>query len=323
MHMEASAIKKLLIDNFSDAGLSVAMKQLWEFSQEKLVSLDFEYHARRDTGKRPANAVVCEDLLLAFDKLDSSASVPPIYCEAAHLMRILSMSPGDIASVLSNTSSLVHRFHSEVTEITTNLASYSDHVNDLKQQFKLSCEDIKESIISVLSSEVSVVKEQVSQCSASNIRAAPQKLHLSNDKVRSNGTDRSANLIFFSLPESSMVETRELVDEISTFLAGSVRDVKDLFRIGKRSEEHSRPTLVKLCTVWDKHLFLAAKTKLNNFRLRGIFQKKGSLMLLEHVHIIPLVSLHAHHLLTTLHPHPVIDHLMTLPPHLLLLKIIW
>ena len=44
----------LLIDNFSDIDLPEAMKQLCEFSQANLVSLDFKYHARRDTGKRPA-----------------------------------------------------------------------------------------------------------------------------------------------------------------------------------------------------------------------------------------------------------------------------
>ena len=94
---------------------------------------------------------------------------------------------------------------------------------------------------------------------------------MSNARVRSDGVDRSANVIFFGLPESSLIDSKELVDEISNFLTGSALGVKDLRRIGKSSEKRSRPTLVKLCSVWDKRLLLASKSKLKNFRLQSIF----------------------------------------------------
>ena len=77
--LDVASIKKSLVDRFCDGDLSEAMKQLWDFSSDKLVSLGFEYHVWRATGKQPANAAACDDLLLAFDKLDSSASVPPTY----------------------------------------------------------------------------------------------------------------------------------------------------------------------------------------------------------------------------------------------------
>ena len=68
-----------------------------------------------------------------------------------------------------------------------------------------------------------------------------------------------------------MVDTREVVDEISTFLTGSVKDIKDMFRIGKKSDDRCRPTIVKFLTVWDKRLLLAAKFKLKSFSKSGIF----------------------------------------------------
>ena len=70
------------------------------------------------------------------------------------------------------------------------------------------------------------------------------------------------------------MDTRSLVDEISTFLIGSTVGIKDLYRLGKRPTdvtERSRPTIVKYCTVWDKRLILSAKSKLKSFRLGKIF----------------------------------------------------
>ena len=53
----------------------------------------------------------------------------------------------------------------------------------------------------------------------------------------------------FGLPEGSLVDTRNLVDEISAFLTDSTKDLKDLFRIGKKTVDRCRPTIVKLRTV--------------------------------------------------------------------------
>ena len=273
LRKDAATIKKVLIDSFRDVDLSEAMKNLWDFSQIKLASLDYDYHARRVTGKRPANVAVCEDLLLAFDKLDSAASLPPIYCEADQLLRIPSLSTGNAAN------EVVDKLHTEVSDITANLVSNRDRMNELEQQFSSSCAAMKEtfhSSISALSAEISAFKEKISQYSArSNTQVVPQlSTNTEHRRGRTDGVDRSANIIFFGLPEGPLVSTRELVDEISSFLIGSVVGVKDLFRVGKRSDGRCRPTLVKFGTVWDKRLLLAAKTKLKSFRQRGIFGRQ-------------------------------------------------
>ena len=213
LHWDAAAIKKALIDGFCDTDLSQALKRLWEFSQIKLTSLGFKYHARRDTGKRPAIGVICDDLLSAFEKLDSVAFIPPIYCEASQLLRIPSLSPGDTASVLSDTCSLVDRLHKEVSDITASLSSQHNRMEELKQQISTSCVTINESLgcsISALSSEVTAVKEKVSQFST-NIsgQTSSQGQHITSANVQSHlrsRVDRSANVIFFW-------STRELVDK--------------------------------------------------------------------------------------------------------------
>ena len=281
LRWDAATIKNALIESFCDMDLSLALKLFWEFSKVKLSSLGFEYHARRDTGKRPAIGVICDVLLSAFEKLDSVAFIPPIYCEASQLLRIPSLTPGDSASVLSDTCSLVDRLHKEVSDITASLNSQHNRMEELKQHINTSCVKINESLgssISVLSSEVSIVKEKVTQFST-NIsgRTSSQSQHIGSGKVQSHlrsRVDRSANVIFFGLPEGSLTSTRELIDEISTFLIGSSVGIKDLFRVGKKIDDCCRPTIVKLCTVWDKRLLLSAKTKLKSFRVHNIFVRQ-------------------------------------------------
>ena len=41
---------------------------------------------------------------------------------------------------------------------------------------------------------------------------------MSKLKVKSKNIDRSANVVFFGLPEDSLIKTREIVDEIYNFL---------------------------------------------------------------------------------------------------------
>ena len=87
----------------------------------------------------------------------------------------------------------------------------------------------------------------------------PSSEILSKLKVKSKNIDRSANVVFFGLPEDSLIKTREIVDEISNFLLDSVVGVKDLFRVGKRTNNantHSRPKIVKFSTLYGTKDFL-------------------------------------------------------------------
>ena len=56
------------------------------------------------------------------------------------------------------------------------------------------------------------------------IMLRPQGHIVSNARVRSDEVDRSANVIFFGLPEFSLIDSKKLIDEIT----GSALGVKDL-----------------------------------------------------------------------------------------------
>ena len=245
------------------------MRLLWNHSQAKLTILDFVYHVRRDTDKRTA---VCDDLLQAFDKLDSTSSIPSIFCEAEHLLRIPVLSSDDPASLLKDTSTLVDRLHHDIYAISSSLLSHRGYLDSLKSHISSSCAEVNASVgnsLSHLSSDVSAMKDSMSQVSIGiRNQAAPPVLPSvgTNRSPQRDSVDRSASVILFGLPEGSLVDTRNLVDEISTFLTDSTKDSKDLFRIGKKTVDRCRPTIVKLRTVWDKRLLLAAKSKLKYFR---------------------------------------------------------
>ena len=63
-------------------------KLLWDSCAEALRSLNLFFQQRRDSDKQKQITADIEDLLLAFDALDSNDSTPPIFCEA--IMNFLS-----------------------------------------------------------------------------------------------------------------------------------------------------------------------------------------------------------------------------------------
>ena len=116
----------------------------------------------------------------------------------------------------------------------------------LKPQFSSTCAALQNSFdnsLSSLSAEVKSLNEKVNHaCSSTHVGVGssiePSSEILYNSKVKSENIDRSASVVFFGLPEDSLIKTREIVDEISNFLLGSVAGVKDLFRVGE-----SAPTI--------------------------------------------------------------------------------
>ena len=82
---ENASLKQALHEKFSVPDISDALKLLWNHSRSELEALSFTYHERRGSEKNCLADLIIKDLLYAFDKLDSSDQIPPIFCEAADL----------------------------------------------------------------------------------------------------------------------------------------------------------------------------------------------------------------------------------------------
>lgn len=77
---------------------------------------------------------------------------------------------------------------------------------------------------------------------------------------------RKNNLVFFGVEEEGKTET-ELVDHIKdivedTGVQMNSQEISNLYRIGKKTENRSRPVVVSLTTMWKKHLILKNKSSL-------------------------------------------------------------
>ena len=80
----------------------------------------------------------------------------------------------------------------------------------------------------------------------------------------------------------SLLELKDIVDEMLEFLVGKPVAVNDIMRIGrvrKDSEaalhpQRPRPVLIKLDTVWNRCLLLASKHKLKDFRTERLFLRE-------------------------------------------------
>ena len=91
---------------------------------------------------------------------------------------------------------------------------------------------------------------------------------------------RELNVILFGLPdEGSIVDSKQVVDEMLEFLAGKQIHIKDMFRLGRfRKPQPSalppRPILVKLSTAWDRKLVLSRRVKLKEFHIKRLFLRE-------------------------------------------------
>jgi hypothetical protein len=85
MKGDVTSLRQALHDNFSEADMGVALKLLWDHSSAALEATGFWYHQRRGSEKSPLAELVVNDLLSAFDKLDSCNKLPHVFCGSCRL----------------------------------------------------------------------------------------------------------------------------------------------------------------------------------------------------------------------------------------------
>ena len=84
----------------------------------------------------------------------------------------------------------------------------------------------------------------------------------------------------FGLSEThSLIESKEIVDDLLEFLAGKPVQIRDMFRLGKinhssTAQSRPRPILIKLSMAWDRKLVLLRKRNLKEFRIKHLFVRE-------------------------------------------------
>ena len=263
------SLKGIVIERFSDVAVDTAKKLLWDVCKDQLVSAGLSFHSRRDSHKQSQLVANLEDILQAFQSLDSLNQVPSIYCEAVDLLQLPPLSLDPVAEQVKSNSLALKTLTSTIEDLSKKLTSLG---STLKQP-------VASSFASVVSSgspsdalSSSVVGPPASVCARQHKESAVLLFRQSSG--------RELNLILFGLEEtSSIVETKQSVDEI---LAGKPASIKDMFCLGSPSSSsastcthaHPRPVLLKLSTAWDRRVVLFSKRKLKDFRIQHLFLRE-------------------------------------------------
>ena len=223
------------------------------------------FHARRDSDRQSQLVAHVDDILRAFDVLDSSDAIPTICCETSSLHRIPPVSLDPVAEQVHSNSQALQALSSVIEGLDKKLSSF---------------------LVSGVSSPVATgVQPGVSYAAAASSESpeashppsvVSRKCYVSQRPSPSAG-DRSCNVILFGLPEGrSLVESKKVVDEILELLSDKPIH---MFRLGKyvqptTSSSRPRPILIKLCTAWDRKLVLLRKASLREFRIKRLFLRE-------------------------------------------------
>ena len=78
LRSDKDSLKRVVADRFSSADVDSAKRAFWHFCHDELVAAKLPFHARRDSDKHSQLSADLEDIIVAFDTLDSSDSIPPI-----------------------------------------------------------------------------------------------------------------------------------------------------------------------------------------------------------------------------------------------------
>ena len=272
---DADTLKRIVKDHFSSDHVENAKSQLWDSCGLALVDAGISFHSRRDSENRSQLVANIEDIVTAFDALDTKDLIPPVFCEASDLYRLPPISLDSVAEQVQLNMQAVEALSAVVKNLEGKLSnlSFSGPPGSVNTN---SGGDVDNDSYASRASSFLPPPHTASHSHSvrdSSLRSSAGKFlkGLSQQKV----DERHLNLILFGLPESrSIIDLKKTVDEILEFLADRPVQIKDMFRLGKwnsTSSSRPRPVLIKLCAAWDRKILLVQKRKLQQFRLKGLF----------------------------------------------------
>ena len=98
---------------------------MWESCADALRALNLPYQQRRDSDKRRQLTADVEDIIMAFDALDSNDSIPPIYCEASDLYKLPPISLDPLAEQVESNCQVLKDLKSVVERLESKFSSFS------------------------------------------------------------------------------------------------------------------------------------------------------------------------------------------------------
>ena len=94
-------LKQAVLSVFDCTSLATAYKSLWDNYEDNLSFCGLTFYQRRTCEKRQAADTFLADIIIAFDKLDTSDKLLAILCEANNLIKLPCLAPDPISVKLA------------------------------------------------------------------------------------------------------------------------------------------------------------------------------------------------------------------------------
>ena len=230
----------------------MAKKSLWNTCKCNLEPAGLSFHSRRDSDKRSQLVANLEDILQAFEALDSLDMIPDIYCEATELLKLPALSLDPVSDQVNSNSKSLETLICTVGSLEKKLSTFISSSSSLSN-FGVNVDGCSSSAGST-STFATVASKPVTISPPSVDSPLPLHQTMSVRQPMQLGS-RDLNVVLFGLPESgSIVDDKRIVDEALEFLVDMAVDIRDMFRLGKFSKTSSRPRplLVKVSSAWDR-----------------------------------------------------------------------
>ena len=251
------SMRNQILSKYDGSSIRAAKDILWRDCSTDLARLQLEKKVRRSSSTRSQELADLDDIIEAFDALDSDASLPEVVCSAEDLLQMPQLLP------LCGTEQVAEDIRALRVDVCSRLEGI-----DKRLQLPFPAPSVSEN------------GSNTNPRSNLPPRQAPDTY------------DRRSNVILFGIPEDKDLS---VVSDVLQAVAGSHIAAKDTFRLGKQlkrpqqtgkqqsnkvSEKnrsapstHSsctsepprpRPILIKLNCPWDRRLILAGKKRLSS-----------------------------------------------------------
>ncbi len=238
---DTQSIKDSILSCCDDKALRTAKEALWANCQDELKQLKLEYSRRRGTATQSQADADFDDIVAAFDALDTEGLAPEVLCSSNDLLLLPPPLP------------------------LRGIDELSDELKSLRSEVELKLDGIDRQLQSMSQSVAVTPTAEV------NKTVPPPRVNVSDtaspaNKANLDDLQRRSNVVIYGVTENkSLTETHELVDSLFKCATGKPIPIWDMFRLGKKKQEISsrpRPLLVKLQCAWDRRIILAGKRNL-------------------------------------------------------------
>ena len=117
-------LRSIVLERFDQAAIEQSKQSLWEACQSDLDAGGLCFHQRRSSDRRAQIEADLDDVLAAFDLLDSKALILPIFCEASELYRLPSLSLDPVSEQVQDNTKALLSLTSVVNSIEKKMSSF-------------------------------------------------------------------------------------------------------------------------------------------------------------------------------------------------------